>query len=616
MEIKELTKQKGYLATIAAAYVAALLFLLFGVDMGIFHVIQHPAFLPDGEFLMEWLPQPGGLSVYLSLFVEQFFGMTFWGGFALVVEIFITALLLVRLMEKIFDVEYGAKSLLWIAPLFVSMVCINNVYFDFSSITRLTVMLALMNLLYLLPKDSKLYGAASAVVAVATYHFCGPTFLYGFCATQLVLLAIKKISFLDFVWALGVTAFYPALMYRFVLPLTPSLVFYYPVATRTILEQYQPVIVMFFILVPLVVLILHFVGKIKWADADAVKSKKKKTVLRPSVCFALTIAVMIGVIVGVFRMHDSRRERFSTLMLYKMELADWQYIIDHAEDFPGYDRNTNFCYDLALAMTGQMSNRLFEYPQLLGNEALTIEEPLAGGVCYPSSSMYYQIGQIPESLHYAYESIIYYKHSPYVLRRIIDCLIIANRYAEAEVFLKQLDRDMLAHQFVKDRRKFIAGKDNTKLTKEFVQSKRINAVKYDYIMTPPYRNYEQLFLANKKNQAAVDYLLCYCLLEMDLENFFNVLQESNYDKNHLPKHYQEAVAIYKATSRNPRKYATEVTIDPLISRRFVEFGTLCNRSGSNAYKVVKQNFADTYWIYFTFENPMSKNFSLKKNHQE
>ena len=583
MEIKELKDKYGYLAATVAAYVVSLLFLQFGLGMGMYDVMQHPAFLTDCDFFMEWLPLPGGLSEYLSLFVEQFFRLTFWGAFAVIVEILLTAWLLVILMEKIFGAEYGAKSLLWIAPLFVSMLCLNNVYFDFSAITRLLVMLAVMNLLQLLPSGHKLYGALSAVSAVAIYHFCGPMHLYAFCAAELVLRIIHKIKFVDFVWSLGVAAFYPALMYRFVMPLAPAQVFYFPVGPRTILEQFQPVIALYWLLVPVAILMLHLLNGRKWNRAAA--------------GYAVVVAVMLGVLFGVYRMEDSRRERFSDYMLWKMERSDWQYIINHAADYHGYDRNTNFCYDLALAMTGQMADRLFEYPQLLGNEGLLIEEPMVGGVCYPSSTMYFRLGQIPESLHYAYESIIYYRHSPYVLRRIIDCLIISNRYEEAEVFLKQLDRNMLMHNFVRDRRNYMAGNGKPNYT-SFVQETRKLAVKNDYVMSPPYRNFEELFIANRNNQAAADYLLSYLLLAKDLENFFNVLSVSNYDKKHLPKHYQEAVAIYKATVQNPRKYATEVTIDPMISRRFVEFGTICNRDGAKAYHTVKQSFADTYWIYY------------------
>ena len=201
-----------------------------------------------------------------------------------------------------------------------------------------------------------------------------------------------------------------------------------------------------------------------------------------------------------------------------------------------------------------------------------------------------------------------------MLRRIIDCLIIANRYEEAEAFLKQLDRNMLMHKFVRDRRNYIAGNGKPNYT-SFVQEMRKFAVKDDYIMTPPYRNFEALFLANKNNCVAADYLLCYLLLEKDLENFFNVLAVSNYDPKHLPKHYQEAVAIYMATVQNRHQYVSKVTLDPLISRHFSEFGTI-NRNGSDAYKLVKQSFADTYWIYYTFENPMARNFSLKNSHKE
>jgi hypothetical protein len=222
MEIKELIKQNSYTIATVAAYVAALLFLLFGVGMGCYHVTQHPAFLTDCEFFMEWLPQPGGLGAYLSLFVEQFFSMTFWGGFFLILEILLAAWLLVKLIERIFDKQLGAKSLLWIAPLFVAMVCLNNIYFDFSLITRLLLMIAIMYLLHLLPAGSKLMGVLSAVSAVAIYHFCGPVYLYSFCAAELVLAFLKKIRFVDFAWTLGISAFYSALMFRFVMPLGPA----------------------------------------------------------------------------------------------------------------------------------------------------------------------------------------------------------------------------------------------------------------------------------------------------------------------------------------------------------------------------------------------------------
>ena len=602
MEIKKLAEQYGYHMTIAVAYIAALLWMLAGVVMGSYHVMQHPAFLTDSDFFMEWLPLPGGVGAYLSLFLEQYFYMTFWGGFALIAEIMLTAWLLVTLMGRIFDTKYGAKTLLWLLPLFASMVCVCNIYFDFSTITRLALMLAVMNLVHLLPSDSKILGAMSAVGAVAVYHFCGPLYLYSFCAAELVLASIKKIRFVDFVWTAGVTAFYPVLMYRFVMPLTPDKIFYFPVATRTILEQFQPTIALLFALVPLTIIGLYIANKIKFN--------------RPARWHAAAVILMAGVVVMAFRSYDNRRERFSARMAWESEQGNWLYVINNAKNFSGYDRNTNFYYDLALAMTGQMSTKLFEYPQLLGNEGLLIEKPMAGSVCFPTSTMYFNIGQISAALHYAHESHIYYRHSPYVIRRIIDCLVISGRYDEAEMFLKQLERNMLAKNFVKSRRQFIAGKYTKMLPKEFVEEKQKTAVKRDYIMSPPFRNFEQLFLANKGNQPALDYLLCYCLLDKDMENFFNVLEISGYDKNNLPKHYQEAVAIYKATTQHPRRYATEAKLNPTISRRFVEFGTIANKMGEQAYNTLKQSFADTYWIYYTFENPMRKNFSLQKNHPE
>lgn len=609
MEIKELTKKNGYLVAIVASYIAALLFLLFGLGTGMYHVMQHPAFLTDQQFFMEWLPQPGGIGAYLSLLVEQFFATAFFGGLLLVLEILLSAYLLVKLMERLFETKYGAKSLLWVVPLFVSIACINNVYFDFSAITRLMLMLLIMNLLHLLPKESKFLCILSAIAGIAIYHCCGPLYLYSFCAAELIAAILRKLKFIDIVGALAITALYPALMYRFVMPLTPAQVLYYPVVSRSILEQFQPLIALFFLLLPVSILVQYWVSKIKWAAAESSDRQKNRTPLfrRQSVCCMAVLAVLVGITVGIYCMNESRRDRFSARMAWEAENENWQYIINNAIKSPGYDRNTNFYYGLALAMKGQMASHLFEYPQLLGKEGLFIEEPLAGIVCYPSSLMYYQMGQISNSLRYSYESATYYRNSPYVMRRIVDCLIISKLFGLAEMFLKQLDRNMLAHDFVTDRRNYMAGKKGCDLSAEYVQNKQNRAVKIDYIMSPAYKNFEQLMLDDNKNYAAADYLLCYCLLNKDMDNFFNVLNVSNYNFKQLPKHYQEAVAIYLATTKNPRKEALAVTLDPAISSRFNNFMSVVQKEGGNAYNTVKQKFADTYWIYFAYENPMQRN---------
>lgn len=609
-------KKYSYHIAVAIAYVSAFLFVTFGIGTECYHIMQHPAFLSDFEFFKSEAAAPGGIGVYLSLFVEQFFYIKPWGGLLLTIEMLLASCLLCLFVKRVSGNGVAAKSLLWMVPLFVSVLCFNNIYFAFHVITQLMLLLAVLYLLHIISMDNKLFWVAEVVAAVVVYHVCGPMYLYSFCITEVLLNFIygnlRKV--INAAAVLGVALFYPAILYRFVLALTPKLLFYNPVADVTVLEQYQLMMYLFFLIAPLSVVAQYFANKFQVKQSDKHNKKSKDKHDRTPYYYIAVLAVMLAIIVVAFSTDYDKRERFSARITYEAERANWQYVIEHCQDYPEYDRNTNYYYDMALSQTGKMGNQLFDYPQLLGSEALIIEEPLAGTVCYPASTLYFNIGQISNSLHYSFESIIYFKNSPYVMRRIIDCLIISNRYTEAEMFLKQLDRNMLAHAFVKDRRNFIAGKNDCKLSRDFVAVKQHLAVKWDYIMSPPFRNFEQLFLTEKNNQAATDYLLCYCLLENDLPNFLNVLTISNYNLANLPKHYQEALAVCYATNQPMPQNLRNVQLDKSIVQRFGDFATLANRKGEAAYPEVKQNFADTYWIYYTYENPMKKNFSLKNNH--
>ena len=593
-------KKYGYYIAVFAAYAAAFVLFGFGVGTDCYHIMQQPAFLTDFEFFNEFPGVPGGIGEYCSCFVEQYFSSPVFGGFLLTVEILLSAWLLIVLVGKIFRTEITEKSLLWLVPLFVAVVCCNNVYFAFHIITQLIIMLAVSVLLHFLPGESRFFWLFEAIAAVMVYHCCGPLYLYGFCSGGIILqfLINSERKFVNCVSLLAVAGVYPLILYRFFLPLPPEPVFYSPVAMKTILEMYQPWIFMFYLIVP-----LSFV-------CQRISIKK-----RQNLWYAFSYAAMLGIVIWAYSDSESRRERFSARIICEAERENWQYVIENAGKLGRYDRVTNFYYDLALAKTGLMSSKLFEYPQLLGNEGLLLEEPLAGGLCFHSSTQYFQIGQIPNSLRFAYESIIYYKHSPYVLKRIIDCLIISEHYTEAEMFLKQLSRNMLEGDFVRDRRRYMRGKSDCQLSDELVEEKQSQRVRLDYIMSPAFRNFEELLLANPKNKAATDYLLCYCMLDNDLENFVNTLLASDYSLKNLPKHYQEAVAVYRATSKNPNPKIRAAELDQTLVNRFKDFAKLANRPDEKSYRLAKQYFNHTYWLYFVFENPMRHNFSLKKHNQ-
>lgn len=610
-------KKYSFHIIVIIAYIAAILFMTFAVTTKIYHITQHPAFLTDFEFFKECINMPGGFGHYCSLFVEQYLYTPCWGVLMLMAEVLLSAYLLNVLIKRIYNKQITAKSLFWILPLFVTILCTTNVYFAFHILTQLIITLAIAVAIHSFSTNHKMFAPAAIVAAVAVYHLCGPIYLYCFCISEIIIYFItdsnKKL--INSACVAAVAIFYPAVLYRFLWALPPKFIFYYPLSDRTILELFQPTMYIYFAIIPLSIIIQYFINKVNFTRTIRKGKKEKVTKDYAPLFYGASCALMLLCLIWAYNTNDNKRERFSARIAYEGERSNWQYVIENSIKSTVYDRNTNFYYDMALSQTNLMSNHLFDYPHLLGNEGMLVEEPIAGTVCYPSSTLYFNLGQISNSLRYAYESIIYFNNSPYIIRRIIDCLIISEHYTEAEIFLKQLDRNMLAHNFVKDRREFIAKGESTQMPKEFVNLKRKLFVKRDYIMSPPFRNFEQLMLSNKNNRAATDYFLCYMLLDKDLDNFVNGLVESHYNLKKLPKHYQEAIAMYWSTSQNPNPKTREIVLSDDITRGFHNFTQIVNQQGNNAYPIINQNFANTYWIYYTFDNPMDKGFSLKNSQQ-
>lgn len=610
-------KKYTYHIFIIIAYIASAMFMALGVRTEIYHIIQHPAFLTDYEFFKDFVDMPGGVGQYCSLFVEQYLYTPFWGVVMLMAEVLLSAFLLNVLIKKIFNKTISAKSLLWILPLFVTILCTANVYFAFQIITQLIITLAIAVAIHSFSTENKMFAPIAIVAAVAVYHLCGPIYLYCFCISEIIIYFITNSNqkLINSVCVAAVAIFYPAILYRFLWALPPKFIFYYPVSDRVILELFQPTMFAYYAIIPLSIVIQHFINKVNFTRNVKKGKKEKVTKDYAPMFYGACCGLMLICLIWAYNTGDNKRERFSARIAYEGERSNWQYVIENTAKSKVYDRNTNFYFDMALSQTGLMSNHLFDYPHLLGNAGMLLEEPIAGAVCYPSSTLYFNLGQLSNSLRYAYESIIYFKNSPYVMRRIIDCLIISGHFTEAEMFIKQLDRNMLAHNFVKDRREFIANGKSQHISAEFVKQKRELAVRWDYVLSPPFRNFESLMLSNKSNMAATDYLLCYLLLNNDLDNFVNALLESNYNLKNLPKHYQEGIAMYWSTTQNPNPKTREIVLNEDIKRRFADFTQIVNQQGSNAYPIIKQNFANTYWIYYTFDNPMSKGFSLKNSQQ-
>lgn len=116
------------------------------------------------------------------------------------------------------------------------------------------------------------------------------------------------------------------------------------------------------------------------------------------------------------------------------------------------------------------------------------------------------------------------------------------------------------------------------------------------------------FLAEQHpdNLIAVDYLLCYLLLNKDLKQFCE-----NYDRFYLslnrkaPKVYAEALLIQLVASGASQEEAMKYNMDAKTIKQFAEYTNEYDKS-SGDINALSKKFAQTYWFYYHFATLQKK----------
>lgn len=593
---------------VTVSYAVLAWFVYFVINPLCYNIFQQPAFVLTADFFWSKVGVPGGLSDYLQTFIDQFTMFRFWGTLFLVAEVFLTASLTSLYVRRITGNNPWVSMLVYILPVAVSIVAWSDVKYPFAINMQVLLLAVALNLQQILSKyDWHKYF--TPLLAIAIYHACGPMALYTFALCEIVAYALKpdKRELVSVVGAVAVVVFWPVLVYKFMLPIKPDAAFYDIRPQKLMFISFENSIVpyWYFIFILASVVLGYVYSRIQI---------EKKSIIISSVAVAL---IAIGTYLFQLK-HDNRAERSG----FKMELAaynkDWNWILRYMKDNKqlseksNYDRYVNFYYDMALAQNNQLLDRAFFYPQLLGDQGLFLDMPMATNIGYPVALFYYNMGLVTSALHFAFEAQSTYTESHYVMRMVIDCLIIIGDYQTAEKFMKKYEHDMFSGKFVADRRSVIAGSPNADLSAGFVNEIRKNHPKIDFYMQDRLNNMAQIFNANTDNKLASQYLLCASLLRGDLNMFANLLINGyfKYDYNNLPRACQEALLLYRATTNDANAEIEKYKIQPYIETKFNDFVKLVNAKPDNIKELVEKNFPNTYWKYYSIDSPRVTGWKL------
>ncbi|MBS5298573.1 MAG: hypothetical protein KHY47_10100 [Prevotella sp.] len=538
-----------------------LLSLLFGVAVVIFWAVpfvgglcfqeQYQMFLFDTGYFLERIVLPGGLADYISEFLVQFYYMPVLGGA-------IIALLLMGIQTAVWGLmkQYGARHdfpgyLLSFLPS-IALWCAmgdQNVLLSF--------VVALFGALVIGWIHNRFHNRLVKVVfelvsTALVYWLLGPVvFLY---AVLMIGDTLKNAKQKGNVFSgIGYSAVILILTVAWILLTTQTLQYpLYRIFAGLNYYRYPGAISPFPFVVMVWAVVIPFLGMIPCHRKSLQKLQQSKVVI--------VLSYVLVIVASWFGIKTSFDEMTYELIDYDflVRTEQWDKIIEKAEKKPATTPLGVSCVNLALSQKGMLADRLFEFYQN-GGEGLfpTFTRDMISPVS--TAEIFFRLGMVNDAERYmfeAQEAIPNYRKSARLTRRIIECDIINGNYKVAAKLLRRLQKTLFYSNWANQTMALLGNEKAINRHPIYGKLRKYREKKQDFLFSD--REMDQmlglLFLNDNHNKMAYEYLMCYELLQRDMEKFMQYYPLGRFvGYDHIPRTFQEIlIGNWMKTHSDPR----------------------------------------------------------------
>lgn len=538
-----------------------LLSLLFGVAVVIFWSVpymsglcfqeQYQMFLFDIGYFLERIVLPGGLADYISEFLVQFYYMPVLGGT-------IIALLLMSIQAISWGLmkQYGMKAvfpgyLLSFVPSIVLWCAMGDQNLLLSFVVALSGAL-LMGWIHNRFHNRLVKVVFELVSTALVYWFLGPVvFLYAALMIGDTLMKGKQNGHI--LSSLGYSACLLILTVAWILLTTQSLQYpLYRIFSGLNYYRYPGTVSPLPLGVMIWTVVVVFFGMVPDGHAWIKKLQQSKVVM--------VLAYVLVIVASWFGIKASFDEMTYDLIDYDflVRTEQWDKIIAKAEKKPATTPLGVSCVNLALSQKGQLADRLFEFYQN-GGEGLfpTFTRDMISPVS--TAEIFFRLGMVNDAERYmfeAQEAIPNYRKSARLTRRIIECEIINGNYQVAAKLLRRLQKMLFYSNWANQMMALLGNEKAINRHPIYGKLRKYREKKQDFLFSD--REMDQmlglLFLNDNHNRMAYEYLMCYELLQRDLEKFVQYYPLGRFvGYDHIPRSFQEIlIGNWMKTHSDPR----------------------------------------------------------------
>ena len=308
--------------------------------------------------------------------------------------------------------------------------------------------------------------------------------------------------------------------------------------------------------------------------------------------------VIAGLVLIKTTVYDPKIEVFLGMDHY-VQTEEWNKVIGLSKTYRNENQLVAYYTNLALYKTGQMADRMFDFPQH-GVGGLQLEWKRDEVTPFFGGEVFYQLNYFNEAYRWAFESMVAKGLNPRSLKRLVLTSLINGHYQIAAKYLNILDKTMFYKKWASEYKACISDTSKVNQIRELAGKRRF-LLKNDFISYNLGLN--ELLREHPDNKMAFEYQMAAFLLNKDIKNFaanINRLKELGY--HDIPVNYEEALLFcmtYFKRDLVPEGYS----IRPETIQRKNEYIAAISRCGGNkdlAARELYKQFGKTCWYYLHF----------------
>ena len=575
---------------------------------GLCYQEQLQMFLFGKKYFLERIILPGGLADYLAEFLVQFYYMPVLGAA-------FVALLLMGIQGAVWGLmrQYGTKHdfpgyLLSFVPSVVLWCFMGdpNVLLSF-----VVALWGAMGMAWIHNRfHNRLVKVVFELVSTALiYWLLGPVvFVYAALVMADTLQRGKQKEKLFS--AIGYAAAILVLTIAWILLTTQTLQYpLYRIFAGLNYYRYPGVVPSKLFVVMALAVVIPLLGMVKIQKPILLKLQQSKVVIACS--------YLLLIVASFFGIKATFDEMTYELIDYDflVRTEQWNKIIEKAEKKQPTTPLGVSCVNLALSQQGVLADRLFEFYQN-GGEGLfpTFTRDMTSPVS--TSEIFYRLGMVNDAERYmfeAQEAIPNYRKSARMTRRIAECELINGNYKVAAKLLRRLQKTLFYSDWATETMALLGNEKAINRHPVYGKLRKFREKKQDFLFSD--REMDQmlglLFLNDKSNKMAYEYLMCYELLQRDMAKFMQYYPLGKFvGYDHIPRSFQEIlIGNWMKTHSDPR--SIPYSVDAQTVNNTLGFIQIYMNNPKDP-QLEAQPYVTNAWHYMMAGEPEAKKKEEKK----